>query len=220
MTNRLERVADLSQSILEALETAKATIWTALPGLIQSFDATKMTCVVKPAIKALSTVGKVQSFVGMPLLLDCPVIFPSAGGFSLTFPIAAGDECLVIFSSRCIDSWWALGGEQNPFEYRMLDLSDGFVLPGPRSKPRVLSAVSTTEVQLRNDAGTAVVKIAPSGDVSVVSPTVVQVTAPNINLTGNVAMSGGTVTHNGVHIGSTHKHTGVQSGGSITGNPQ
>ena len=34
---------------------------------------------------------------------------------------------------------------------------------------------------------------------------------------GNVAISGGTLTHNGKNIGATHQHTGVQTGGGNTG---
>jgi len=34
-----------------------------------------------------------------------------------------------------------------------------------------------------------------------------------------VAISGGMVTHNGVNIGDTHKHTGVKSGGEVSGVP-
>ena len=33
------------------------------------------------------------------------MVFPGGGGFALTFPVAAGDECLVVFASRCIDDY-------------------------------------------------------------------------------------------------------------------
>lgn len=38
-------------------------------------------------------------------------------------------------------------------------------------------------------------------------------------MTGNVAIEGGSLTHNGKNIGSNHAHSGVQSGGSNTGAP-
>lgn len=41
-----------------------------------------------------------------------------------------------------------------------------------------------------------------------------------ITMTGNVAITGGSLTHNGVNIGSTHTHSGVISGGDNTGGPQ
>ena len=139
-----------------------ASLWTALPGIIQSFNAQEMTCEVQPAIQ-----GKVRNedgsiaLVNLPLLLDCPVIFPRGGGCSLTFPIKQGDECLVIFSARAIDLWWQSGGVQPPVEVRMHDLSDGFVLPGPYSQPQVLPSVSTSAVQLRSDDGQAYFELNP-----------------------------------------------------------
>jgi len=36
-------------------------------------------------------------------------------------------------------------------------------------------------------------------------------------LKGNVAMSGGTLTHDGKNIGESHKHSGVQTGGGNSG---
>ncbi|MEX1197799.1 MAG: phage baseplate assembly protein V [Pseudohongiellaceae bacterium] len=41
----------------------------------------------------------------------------------------------------------------------------------------------------------------------------------NATINGDVSFSGGSVTHEGTDIGATHKHSGVQSGGSITGGP-
>ena len=140
----------------------EAMLWTALPGIVQSFDLQTMTCEVQPAIQ-----GKVQnedgsvSVVNLPLLLDCPVVFPRGGGCSLTFPIKAGDECLVVFADRAIDFWWQSGGVQPPAETRMHDLSDGFVLVGPYSQPQVLSGVSTSAVQLRSDDGQAFFELNP-----------------------------------------------------------
>ena len=87
----------------KAINSRMTMVWTALPGIIQSFDPQALTCEVQPAIKGRMTTEKGIELVNMPLLLDCPVVFPHAGGCSLTFPIQPGDECLVVFSSRAID---------------------------------------------------------------------------------------------------------------------
>lgn len=137
------------------LDGRQACIWTAMPGIVQSVSLSTMTCEVQPAIQ-----GRIENENGsieikaLPLLLDVPIVFPSAGGFNLTFPIAADDEVLVVIASRCIDAWWQLGGVQRPMELRMHDLSDGFAIPGPKSQPNVISGISSSKVQLRNDAGT------------------------------------------------------------------
>lgn len=146
-----------------ALDGKQAQIWTALPCIIQSFNPVAMTCEVQPTINGIvRQQDGTSKEVKMPLLLDCPVFFPSGGGFTLTFPIKPGNECLVIFASRCIDAWWQQGGIQGQAELRMHDLSDGFCLPEVFSQPRVLSNVSTTATQLRSADGQTFVEVGPS----------------------------------------------------------
>lgn len=146
-----------------AMETRKrqSQMWTAIPGIIQSFDLVKMTCEVQPAIQGTKADPKTgaTSHHDMPLLVDCPVCFPSGGGAILTFPIAEGDECLVVFSSRCIDVWWQQGGVQPPMSQRMHSLSDGFAILGARSQAKAVAGISTTTTQLRSVDGTTCIEL-------------------------------------------------------------
>lgn len=160
--DRRERIFCPEEQARAAHESHQTRIWTALPGIVQSFDPAKNTCVVQPSIQgAVRTQDGSESAVSMPLLLDCPVLWQGGGGCTLTFPIKNGDECLVVFSSRCIDAWWQSGGVQPQAEFRMHDLSDGFALVGVRSLPRALS-VSTSAAQLRTDDGAAYVQLNPT----------------------------------------------------------
>lgn len=154
-----ERVNDGEEAIRTMLDGLQSRMWTALPGIIQSFDATKMTCSVQPAISATQTMpdGSTKT-IQMPVLVDCPVVFPGAGGWWLTFTLEEDDEVLVVFASRCINAWAVQGGVQPQEEFRMHDLSDGFVIAGVASKPNVPTSVSTSGPELRNSDGT--IKIA------------------------------------------------------------
>jgi hypothetical protein len=191
---QLERTNDPQEALRLALEGHQAQIWTALPGIIQSFDASAITCVVQPAIKAQVRApdGSTQ-WVALPLLLDCPVVFPRGGGCTLTFPIAQGDECLVVFASRCIDAWWTAGGVQAQSEFRMHDLSDGFALPGPFSQATKISGISTTAAQLRSNDGEAYLQLNPSThEIDIVTPANWTATVggnTSINVTGNANIS-------------------------------
>lgn len=199
--DRRERSATLDTAILAALIGHQASVWTAMPGIVQEYNASKATCSVQPAIQGLlRDKDGFESWVKMPLLVDCPVVFPSGGGFSLTFPIAAGDECLVVFASRCIDAWWQSGGVQPQADLRMHDLSDGFVIVGPRSQANRISNPSTTDVVLRNAAGTTSVSIKSSGEVDITSPTRLSINAPSVRINGLELVG--------------HRH----SGGTISGN--
>lgn len=238
--DRRERYYDPEETLRMALDAKQTQIWTALPAIIQSFNQQAMTCEVQPTITGLArNADGTYTQVQMPLLLDCPVFFPGGGGVTLTFPIKPGDECLVVFASRCIDSWWQLGGVRGQAEYRMHDISDGFVFAGVRSQPRAFD-VATDAAQLRTDDGQAFVEINPTthniniettgnitanadDNITATAGGSATVTAPTINLVGNVNITGnlnvsGTTIGNGINL-NTHLHSGVQAGGSNTGLP-
>ena len=97
--DRRERWAEPVEALRAALDGRQAEMWTALPGIVQSFDPAAMTVSVQPAVagRISDEAGKAAS-VDLPILPDVPVVFPGGGGFALTFPVAAGDECLVVFA--------------------------------------------------------------------------------------------------------------------------
>ncbi|HIA9522033.1 TPA: Gp138 family membrane-puncturing spike protein, partial [Klebsiella pneumoniae] len=133
--------AHLAQAIMSAMRVS-------IPGIIQSFDPEAVTAVIQPAIKgAEHDASGAEVSVNLPLLVDVPVIFPRGGGCTLTFPVKAGDECLVIFADRCIDFWWQSGGIQEPVDERMHDLSDAFCIVGPQSQAKKISGISTSAVE-------------------------------------------------------------------------
>lgn len=213
----LERSNAYAESVKAAVRGELAFVWTALPGIISSFNAERQTAEVQPTTKAEITApdGKV-TLTALPLLLDCPVHFPEGGGAVLTFAVKPGDECLVVFASRCIDAWWQNGGVQPQADLRMHDLSDGFVMVGFRSLPRVIANLSTTATELRALDGVTKVALDPvahtltlqadPANKVVISPGAVAITAP-------------TLTHNGINIGATHVHAGVQAGAANTAVP-
>lgn len=198
------------------LDGRQSQIWTAFPAIVEGVNLGAMTCTCVPAIKGVAEDENQNiSFETMPVLLDVPIVFPSAGGFTLSLPIAAGDEVLVVIANRCIDSWWQNGGIQQPIEFRMHDLSDGFAIPGPRSQPRVASGLSSTNARLVNDSGSVYIEITPGGAINMKAPGDVTITG-NLKVTGEVtAQSAGA---SPIPL-STHLHPGVTSGPSDTGAP-
>jgi phage baseplate assembly protein gpV len=219
--DRLERYEDDHAAMLTVLQSHQSELWTALPGIIVSFDPEAMTCEVQPAIQAQVTDQEDKSkknWVNLPLLVDCPIYFPAGGGCTLTFPVVAGDEVLVVFSSRCIDSWWQSGGFENQQAImRMHDLSDGFIFVGFRSQPNVIPTVSQTATQLRSDDGSAIIELNPvNHKITLIAPGGVQVTG-DITVTGTITASG-EITGQGTHL-HTHTHGGVQPGSGSTGAP-
>lgn len=78
--------------------------------------------------------------------------------------------------------------------------------------------MSSSNVQLRDSAGSTFVEITPSGAVNIVAATSINLTAPSIKFHGEVQQDGGALVSNGITYG-THKHTGVQTGGGTSGGP-
>lgn len=205
----------------QALKVLSDTIFSMLrvsmPGIIESFDPVACTCSIQPALKGrvADALGNMKS-APLPVLVDVPVIFPRGGGCTITFPVKAGDECLVIFSDRCIDFWWQNGGVQEPVDQRQHDLSDAFAIVGPLSQAQKISGISTTSVQVRTDDGSSFIELMQDGNVNI--------TTPLLTVNGNVQVNG-TVKSTGDQVAkgisqTGHVHSGVQSGGSKTGGPQ
>jgi hypothetical protein len=150
-----ERINDQNEALSLALDGLAARMWTSLPGIVQSWNAAANTVAVQPAIQGwVRAQDGTTSFVNLPVVPDVPVLFARGGGYTLTFPIKAGDECVLFFASRCIDAWWQLGGVQKPLDSRRHDLSDAFALVGPMSQVKKISNISATTTQLRSDDGT------------------------------------------------------------------
>ncbi len=115
-------------------------------GTIESFDSAKQTATVKINIK-LQVGATVKDF---PLLADVPVFVLGGGDRVFTFPVQKGDTCLVLFSDRDIDNWFATGGAELPSSPRLHDLSDGMALVGFRSLANPVDNYSSADCQVRN----------------------------------------------------------------------
>lgn len=236
--SREQADARLAGSIMSSLRVS-------MPGIVQSFDPGTVTAIVQPAIKGYEPDSNgVNQSTTLPLLVDVPVVFPRGGGCTLTFPVKAGDECLVIFADRCIDFWWQNGGVQEPVDDRVHDLSDAFCIVGPQSQAQKISGINTGAAQLRSDDGSTFFELNPGTQkIKIVAPGGVEVVTPLADFSEKVTIHGlltwmggmigsiasgvastitgavefiGSVKANGKTIDNTHTHGGVQRGSSDT----
>jgi len=123
MTNPVSMTDAVRQAILYQL----GNIHTAMPAAIISYDHTKQKAVVQPLLNKVWTDGTVSPYKPLE---NVPVIFPRAGGASLTFPVFEGDTCLLVFIERSTDLWLTVGGQVSPDDNRKFDLSDGVAIMG------------------------------------------------------------------------------------------
>lgn len=168
--------------------------------LVTPVDPVKQTVTVQIAIqeRVRPRSGAAQWW-DVPPIVNVPIVVPRGGGFSVTLPLQAGDEGLLVFCDTCFDNWWLNGqtssppayqssnttevsGTQRQFEVRRHHVHDCGFIPGMWSQPNVLTNYSTTALQIRNDDGTVIYEV---------SDTQLTLTSPFTELTGNVSVDAG-----------------------------
>lgn len=133
----LELFASFKQQLLVSLNCHQV-------GEIASWDKDTQTATVQ--IRVLRLVGTQQ--IPYPILTHCPVLVLSGGAGRVTFPIAAGDPCLVLFNDRDLDNWFESGALAVPNSFRTHSLSDGLVIVGFRNSANKLAGISATDTEL------------------------------------------------------------------------
>ena len=79
------------------------SLWTAIPGIVESVDYQEQTVTVQPTIREKVNLEGEYQWVELPKLIHVPFFIYSGGGYTITMPIKPGDECLVVFADMCID---------------------------------------------------------------------------------------------------------------------
>ena len=100
---------------------------TCLPGEVLTYDAGRQRASVRPAVSLLTTDG--QTLV-RPTVADVPVLFPSGGGFALTFPLMPGDPVLLVYSQRGIGGWKRNYRQAPPDPESFFSERDAIAIPG------------------------------------------------------------------------------------------
>lgn len=224
MAERSSNLSTLASNIKQGIEVRLKELHTSMPGIIETFDAEKQLATVQPAIRRIFVTrdGEKEILVpsDLPILINVPAIFPRGGGFSLTFPVKKGDECLLTFCERSIDNWHETGKVKVPGAKRFHSLSDATAFVGLSSIPNKIPNYDDTNVQLKKDDDSVYISIkedasleiyadsnvnvtseanivAQCENINVTANTNATLTAPAINLNGNTTIDG-TLTVTGI----------------------
>lgn len=193
-------------------------VHTCIPGQIMAWDGVHAT--VKPALSKALASGEA---LAAPNIVRVPVCFPRGMGGKaiISVPLKPGDPVLIHFAERALENWLSGKDDAEPGDPRQFDLSDAFATPVCR--PGTGMAVDTENLVIQLDQASIV--IAPDGSVTVTAAAGATITAPDgLTVNADITVNGkidatGDVTGSGISLKS-HKHGGVQSGGSTTGGPQ
>ena len=235
--DRRERYNDAEELLRILMRALQGQIWSAMPGVVLQYPGSgghKMTVDVQVTINgSIRTQAGTFTSLQIPPLRDCPICWQGGGGAIATFPVAAGDECLVVFAARNIDSWFKNGSPipwpgalWDPPSGRMHDLSDGFALVGVKSLPNAFD-IDPENASLQSLDGAAYFKLNPTTHaIAAVAPGGITLNGVTIDAAGNIVMPPASTLSGdmddlligGVSL-ANHVHSGVQTGGSNTGTP-
>lgn len=144
---------DLATVMNKKMKALKAEINCCQVGTVQAFNPATQT--VDVTLNVLRIVeNEVKQY---PVLVQVPVFIVSGGTGRLTMPIAAGDQCIVLFCDRSIEAWATAGTVAAPSSERTHDLSDGVAIVGFFPANKALPDVNPNGPEMKH--GTAKISI-------------------------------------------------------------
>lgn len=192
--------------------------------LVKAYDADKKTVDVQPMVAQLDGAG---SAFQHGVINALPVWAMQGGDSGIIVTPKVGDIGLATFCHSDISSVKETKAPAPPGSRRRFDWADGIYLGG------VLNGEPTQFIRLTETGGIEItspdsrpIVITAGGDVSVVAGGTATVEADEITMDGNVTVTGtltadGALTVPSATIGgkdfATHRHTGVTTGGGVSG---
>lgn len=108
--------------------------YTALPGVITSYDKTRSVASVKSLVKEVFVERDgSQVVVEIPEIHTVPVMHLGPADGRITVPVKSGAPCALWFSSACLDQWLfsrSVTKSVDPKNNRRQDINDAFAMVG------------------------------------------------------------------------------------------
>jgi hypothetical protein len=154
----LNRIGEpkLGQILRAAIRNRVADVRTAVPAMIDSYDAGKQTCTVVVAVRLPAADGTPQE---VQPLTDVPVKWQRGGGYFCSMPLAKGDPGLLVFSEVDFATWRTSGEVSDAATERRHGLY-GYFLPGGCADGDELTDAAADALVIGKDGG-PVMRIKP-----------------------------------------------------------
>lgn len=121
-----------AELITRALESRLGDVYTAMPGIVQSYDPATQTADVLPGIqRAVTTTEDDIAYEDLPIVPNVKVCFPRGGPFQISWPLNKGDSVILICTTYAIQQWRQGDNSQTvaPGDLRLHSLGSAFALP-------------------------------------------------------------------------------------------
>lgn len=159
---------ELSEVIREAISSRLLDVHTALPAVVESYDAAAQTCTAQPVVSrtVFDDAGEPQQ-ERLPSIQNVPVKWQRGGGFFATMPLGPGDHVLLVFCESAIGQWRQTGEVSEPGDLRRHGLSYPYALPGGAPNADPIADASATDAVMGKDGSNAQVIITAGGDICI-----------------------------------------------------
>lgn len=138
--NQLSTTPDFTTTLQNAINNMASDLNCVKIGIIQEFYPENLTAQVLLSNKKL--IGLNPN--GTQNIKDYPPIYSKVCYCCpfVTYPIKKGDECVLLFSDRELETWF-INGQTNGDKYpRMHDLTDAIAIVGIRSLPKMIQILA------------------------------------------------------------------------------
>lgn len=105
----------LENTLLSVFRACIGDLEIGLPAAVEAYDPDAQAVTARPAIGDLPAISGVR------------VLYPSGGGFGMSWPLKKGDEVWLTFSGRAFRGW--LAGEDTPRAQHRFSLGECVAIP-------------------------------------------------------------------------------------------
>ena len=196
-----------STAITQVLRDWSKDLHTAIPGIVDTYDASSRRARIRPALRMVMSgevIGEDGAELERALAVNVPVLFPAGGGYTMLLPLRAGDRGMMIFSERGLTEFKRTGELSTPDIARFFDQSDAVFIPADFGHPAATPA-STSGLCLQTHNGESAI--------------ILESDTITLKTSGTVVIESAGLTHNVTDVGDSHTHSGVTTGGGNTGTP-
>lgn len=201
MQSRMQTSNEVKDVIKEWIKKGGENIHVSMIGKIETYNPQTNRASITPVGSFTAPDWQELPY---PTIHNVPLQFPCGNGgkSGCTFPIKQGDTCIIIFADHQIENF--LSGEKSD-DMRNHSMNDAYAIPTLFSDSVPTLKSNPNDVCMFNN-GSLVVLNSSSMTINLADGT-------------NVSISGGDLVVNGISV-VHHVHPGVESGGSITDEPQ
>jgi len=206
-----KKIDELSQLFSQFGDELTNKLYTAIPAVIQSFDAEKRRCTILLGTKRELSDGTIRD---IQQLLNVPVIFPASQEFTIFMPLKKGDAVMAIFSHRGIENFKLNFEIAQASNNSVMSIDSAVVIAG-FGAISITPADSSSASMQTSDGTNAIILNKDQIQLKVGSATA---TLTSSLFSSSVPISAPDFTANGVSL-KTHVHGGVTTGSDPTGVP-